>query len=77
MNAKTRGFPDPEWGVHEDPCIPTVHERMNLDTGLFLEAGADLEAAMKQLSIGDAEIQEMMCALISLRGMVLPAEGDA
>ena len=57
--------------------IPAVHERMNLDTALFLEAGADLEEAMKQLGIGDAEIQEIMCALVSLRGLVLPEEGGA
>lgn len=57
--------------------IPTVHERMELTPGLFLEAGADLEAAMRQLGIGDAEIQEMMCALVSLRGLVLPPDGNA
>ena len=57
--------------------ITNVHEHMNLTPELFLEAGADVETAMKDLGIGAEEAQEVMCALVSLRGLVLPAEDDA
>ncbi len=53
--------------------VTSVHERMNLTSSLFLEAGADLETAMQNLEIGPDEQQEVMCALVGLRDLVLPA----
>lgn len=57
--------------------VEEVHAGMNLTPALFLAAGKDLTKAMTQLEVGEAEQQEMMCALVSLRGLVLPAEGGA
>ena len=56
--------------------VTAVHERLNLTSSLFLAAGADLEQAMQNLGVAPDERQEMMCALVSLRGLVLPAESS-
>ncbi len=56
--------------------VTSVHERMNLTPALFLAAGADLETAMQNLNVGPDERQEVMCALVSLRGLVLPEPGS-
>ena len=52
--------------------LTEVHQRMNLNNALFLAAGADLEQAMQNLGVGADERQEVMCALVSLRGLVMP-----
>ena len=57
--------------------VPSVHERMNLTSSLFLAAGADLQKAMQNLELGPDEQEEVMCALVSLRGLVLPTDADA
>lgn len=48
-----------------------AHARLELTNADFLAAGGDVEAALVEAGVGSAEIQEVMCAFVSLRGQVV------
>lgn len=54
--------------------VVALHAPMEISGEDFLAAGADFEMAMDKLSVGADERQEVMCALVSLRGMVMATE---
>jgi hemoglobin len=55
--------------------IVELHSTMNITPEVFLQAGGDFQIAMNDLGIGEDEAQEVVCALVSLRGMVMATEG--
>ena len=58
-------------GEYSGRDVAMVHADMKLTNAVFLEAGADLDAAMAAAGYGAEERQEMMCALVGLRGLVI------
>jgi len=50
---------------------------MNLTNADFMAAGNDIVQAMKNLGYGQNEIDELVCAFVGLRGMVVLADGSA
>lgn len=51
--------------------MATAHAHLELTNADFLAAGGDVEAALVAAGVGSAEIQEVMCAFVSLRGEVV------
>ncbi len=49
----------------------SAHAHLGLTNADFLAAGGDVEAALAAAGVGPAEIQEVMCAFVSLRGEVV------
>jgi len=58
--------------VYKDrPTLPESHRRLELTNSDFLSAGGDVIQAMKNLEYGQDEIDEVVCALVGLRSMVV------
>jgi len=53
------------------PTLPDSHRHMKLTNADFMAAGADVIQAMKNLEYGQNEIDEVVCALVGLRPMVV------
>ena len=51
--------------------MASSHAHLKLTNADFLAAGGDVEAALVAAGVGPAEIQEVMCAFVSLRGEVV------
>ena len=51
--------------------LRSSHARLELTNADFLAAGGDVEAALVAAGVGPGEIQEVMCAFVSLRGEVV------
>jgi len=51
--------------------MATAHASLGLTNADFLAAGADVQAAMTDAGVGADEIQEVMCAFVSLRSEVV------
>jgi len=51
--------------------LKSSHARLELTNADFLAAGGDVEAALVAAGVGSGEIQEVMCAFVSLRGEVV------
>jgi len=61
--------------VYENrPTLPDSHRHMKLTNADFMTAGVDVIQAMKNLEYGQNEIDEVVCALVGLRHMVVLAE---
>ena len=58
--------------VYENrPTLPDSHRHMKLTNADFMAAGADVIQAMQNLNYGQDEIDEVVCALVGLRHMVV------
>ena len=57
--------------TYEGPDLTTTHAAMKLTNADFLAAGQDLVQAMQSLGHGQNEIDEIMCALLSMREQVV------
>jgi hemoglobin len=57
--------------VYSGRDMPTAHARLELSSADFLSAGADVTHAMKNEGYGDAEIQELVCILVSMKDLVI------
>ncbi len=53
------------------PTLPDSHRHMKLTNADFMAAGADMIQTMKNLEYGQNEIDEVVCALVALRPMVV------
>jgi hemoglobin len=51
--------------------MASAHDHLELTNADFLAAGGDVEAALVAAGVGAGEIQEVMCAFVSLRGEVV------
>jgi hemoglobin len=61
--------------VYQDrPSLPDSHRRLELTNSDFVSAGGDVIQAMKNLEYGQDEIDEVVCALVGLRSMVVLAD---
>lgn len=64
--------------VYENrPTLPDSHRHLKLTNADFMTAGGDVIQAMKNLEYGQNEIDEVVCALVGLRPMVVLAEEPA
>jgi hemoglobin len=63
--------------VYNGPELEATHAHMELTNADFMAAGGDVVQAMKNLGYGQNEIDEMVCALVSLRDQVVLPEDDA
>jgi hemoglobin len=57
--------------VYKGADMVSTHAHLGLTNADFLAAGGDVEAALVAAGVGPAEIQEVMCAFVSLRGEVV------
>jgi truncated hemoglobin YjbI len=57
--------------VYEGPDLTTSHAHMHLTNADFMAAGADVIQAMKNMGYGQEEIDEVVCALVGLRELVV------
>ena len=57
--------------TYEGRDMATAHAHLELTNADFLAAGGDVEAALVAAGVGAGEIQEVMCAFVSLRGEVV------
>jgi hemoglobin len=57
--------------VYEGPSLTEAHRDMKLTNADFMAAGSDIVQAMKNLNYGQNEIDEVVCALVGLRPMVV------
>jgi len=57
--------------VYGGPSLMESHENMKLTNALFLSAGGDVVQGMKNMEMGEDEINEMMCIFIALRPQVV------
>ncbi len=57
--------------VYEGPSLTASHAHMKLTNADFMAAGGDVVQAMKNLEYGENEINEMVCAFVSLRDQVV------
>jgi hemoglobin len=60
--------------VYKGPSLEDSHREMNITNADFLNAGADVIQAMKNMEYGQEEIDEMVCILVALRPHVIRAE---
>lgn len=61
--------------VYENrPTLPDAHRHMKLTNADFMVAGGDMIQAMQNLGYGQDEIDEVVCALVGLRPMVVLSE---
>jgi len=56
------------------PTLPDSHRHMKLTNADFVVAGGDMVQAMQNLHYGQDEIDEVVCALVGLRPMVVLEE---
>ncbi len=57
--------------VYEGPSLTASHAHMKLTNADFMAAGGDIVQAMKNLEYGENEINELVCAFVSLRDQVV------
>ena len=62
--------------VYDGPSLTDSHRHMNLTNADFMSAGGDIIQAMKNLGYGQNEIDELVCAFVGLRGMVVLADNS-
>jgi hemoglobin len=60
--------------VYQGPDLTTSHGSMKLTNRDFVSAGGDVVQAMKNLTYGQDEIDEVVCSLVSLRSKVVLAQ---
>lgn len=60
-------------GEYHGLNMTDAHEHLKLTNEHFLAAGSDVMASMKTKGCGEAEIQEVVCMLVSLRSEVVIA----
>jgi hemoglobin len=58
-------------GEYTGRSMADSHDYMELTNADFLAAGSDVMQAMKNKECGEAEMQEVICALVSLRDQVV------
>jgi len=58
-------------GEYTGLAMPEAHAHLKLTNADFLAAGADVMKAMTTKGCGEAEIQEILCALLSFRAAVV------
>ena len=63
--------------VYDGPDLTTSHADMKLTNADFMAAGADIIQAMKNMGYGQDEIDEMVCALVSMRSQVVLPKADS
>ena len=61
-------------GAYTGKDMVSVHRNLNISNGDFLAAGGDVQAVMKDMSYGENEIQEIVCALTSFVPVVVVAK---
>jgi hemoglobin len=59
--------------VYQGPDLTTSHRSMKLTNRDFVLAGGDVVQALKNLTYGQEEIDEVVCTLVSLRAQVVLA----
>ena len=57
--------------VYTGRDMPSAHAHLELSNADFLSAGNDVMAAMQNKGYGEAEIQEMVCILVSMKDLVI------
>lgn len=57
--------------VYAGPSLTASHAHLKLTNDDFMAAGGDVIQAMKNVGCGENEINEMVCALVSLRDQVV------
>lgn len=57
--------------VYTGRDMPSAHAHLELSNADFLSAGNDVMAAMQNKGYGEAEIQEMICILVSMKDLVI------
>jgi hemoglobin len=57
--------------VYEGRDVPTAHAHLELSKADFLSAGGDVSLAMQNKGYGEAEIQEFVCILVSMKDLVI------
>lgn len=62
---------------YDGPELKVSHAEMGLTNADFMSAGVDVIQAMKNLGLGQEEIDEMVCILVSLRDQVVLEDGGA
>jgi len=63
--------------VYDGPSLTDSHRHMKLTNADFMAAGRDIIQAMKNLGYEQNEIDDLVCAFVGLRGMVVLADGSA
>ena len=58
-------------GEYTGRSMPEVHKDMGITHADFLVAGDDIQIAMKAQGLGENEVQEMICFLVSLSPQVI------
>jgi len=58
-------------GEYTGKGMPEAHAHLKLTNADFVSAGGDVLQAMQNLEYGEAEIQEVICTLVSLRAAVV------
>ena len=56
---------------YEGRDMPSAHAHLELSNADFLSAGGDVMAGMQNLGYGEAEIQEFVCILVSMKDLVI------
>ena len=62
--------------VYKGPSLEESHAHMRITNADFLNAGADVIQAMKNVGYGQDEIDEMVCTLVALRPHVITSDGS-
>jgi hemoglobin len=57
--------------VYTGRDMPSAHAHLELTNADFLSAGGDVTKAMQNMGYGEAEIQEMVCILVSMKDLVI------
>jgi len=57
--------------VYTGRDMPSAHAHLDLTSADFLSAGNDVMLAMQNTGQGEAEIQEMVCILVSMKDLVI------
>ncbi len=57
--------------VYTGRDMPSAHAHLELNNADFLSAGSDVMTAMQNKGYGEAEIQEMVCMLVSMKDLVI------
>lgn len=58
-------------GKYAGRDMPSAHKNLDITNSDFLAAGGDVQKVMKELSYGENEIQEVVCALVSFVPVVI------
>jgi len=57
--------------VYTGRDMPSAHAHLDLTSADFLSAGNDVMLAMQNMGQSEAEIQEMVCILVSMKDLVI------